>query len=160
MDTGERFARFEYDPAFASAGIELAPLKMPAAARAIYQFPDLAPHSFHGLPGLLADSLPDRYGSKLVDLWPAQTGRRPEDFNAVDRLCYTGTRGMGALEFEPQVRPTDSGDRPLEVKELVELASLAFASKETLDATLAGQRAQIANICLPRMPFVLAPVQR
>jgi len=136
MDAGERFARFEYDPTFAEAGIELAPLTMPARGHTIFRFPELAPHSFHGLPGLLADSLPDRFGSKLVDVWLAQTGRRREDFNAVDRLCYTGTRGMGALEFEPGIRAEVKGDRPLDVQQLVELASLAFADKETLKARL------------------------
>lgn len=94
MDRGERFARFEYDPQFAAAGIELAPLQMPVVPGRVYQFPGLAPRSFHGLPGLLADSLPDRYGNRLIDVWLARTGRTPEQFHAVDRLCYTGTRGM------------------------------------------------------------------
>jgi len=144
MDPGERFARFEYDPDFATAGIELAPLMMPVEARHIYQFTDLPPHSFHGLPGLIADSLPDRYGHKLIDVWLARTGRDPRSFNAVDRLCYTGARGMGALEFEPSDRSSSPEDRPLDVKELVELASMAFASKEALDTKLntgAGEEA-------------------
>ncbi len=144
MDADERFARFEYDPEFAAAGIELAPLTMPVAARRIYQFEDLHPRSFHGLPGLLADSLPDKYGNRLIDVWLAQTGRRREDFNAVDRLCYTGARGMGALEFEPSLGAAEAADRTLEVKQLVELASLAFASKETLSAQLRGEAGEQA----------------
>lgn len=142
MDTGERFARFEFDPDFVAAGIELAPLVMPSVARRIYQFPELPPHSFYGLPGLLSDSLPDRYGQRLIDVWLAQTGRAPEDFNAVDRLCYTGSRGMGALEFHPSTGKTDAEDQRLEVKELVELASLAFASKEVLDTKLGDDTGQ------------------
>lgn len=137
MDVGERFARFEYDPAFATAGIELAPLQMPARANHIYQFADLHPRAFHGLPGLLADSLPDRYGNRLIDVWLARTGRTADEFNAVDRLCYTGTRGMGALEFEPAGSSEPDDDRPLDVEQLVELASMAFADKDALHTRLA-----------------------
>lgn len=139
MDHGERFARFEYDPTFAAAGIEVAPLQMPAVPRRIYQFRELDPRAFHGLPGLLADSLPDKYGNRLIDVWLAQTGRTPEQFHAVDRLCYTGTRGMGALEFEPSTGMTALVDRKLEVAELVELASMAFAAKDQLQARLGGE---------------------
>lgn len=138
MDHGERFARFEYDPAFAAAGIEVAPLVMPVAKGRIYQFPELPPRSFHGLPGLLADSLPDRYGNRLIDVWLARTGRTSEQFHAVDRLCYTGTRGMGALEFRPSTGPDALADRPLEVQQLVELAAMAFAAKDSLAARLDG----------------------
>lgn len=138
MDHGEPFARFEYDPAFAGSGIELAPLVMPLAKGRVYSFPQLPPRSFHGLPGLLADSLPDRYGNRLIDVWLARTGRTPDRFHAVDRLCYTGTRGMGALEFEPSTGPAGRDDRPLELQQLVELAAMAFAHKDALAARLDG----------------------
>lgn len=144
MDTNERFARFEYDPDFAAFGVEPAPLKMPIKERHIYQFPDLHPRSFHGMPGLLADSLPDKYGQRLINVWLAKTGRRPEQFNAVDRLCYTGRRGMGALEFEPSAPAKLTTDKRLEIKDLTELASLAFASKETLDAKWGGSEGDTA----------------
>lgn len=134
MEPSERFARFEYDPDFAEMRVEPAPIKMPVRDRRIYQFQELAPRSFHGMPGMIADSLPDKYGQKLIDVWLAQTGRKPEDFNAVDRLCYTGRRGMGALEFEPSRRPDMGSDKILEIEDLTKLASMAFASKETLDA--------------------------
>lgn len=133
MDKGERFARFEYDPQFEALGVEPAPLKMPVQPGRIYQFPDLHPRSFHGLPGLIADSLPDKYGQKLINVWLAQTGRSPEDFNALDRLCYMGKRGMGAMEFEPSARPDMGEDKLLEIEDLTRLASMAFASKEALD---------------------------
>lgn len=136
MEADERFARFEYDPSFADFGVEPAPIKMPVRERQIYQFRDLQPRSFHGMPGMIADSLPDKYGQKLIDVWLAQTGRKPEDFNAVDRLCYTGRRGMGALEFEPSRRPDMGTDKVLEIEDLTKLASMAFASKETLDTKL------------------------
>lgn len=136
MNPDERYARFEYDPAFAHMGIEPAPLVMPVEAGRIYQFRELAPRAFHGLPGLLADSLPDKYGNRLIDIWLAGTGRSPESFNAVDRLCYAGRRGMGALEFEPAASPRERADRSLEIAQLVDLAALAFAEKEALHTRL------------------------
>lgn len=147
MATGERFARFEYDPAFVDLGVELAPLTMPAVAARIYQFPDLHPRSFHGLPGLLSDSLPDKYGNRLIDVWLARTGRKPDHFNAVDRLCYTGVRGMGALEYEPAIEAAIIKDRKLEMQSLVELASLAFADKQALDTQL-GENDAILDILI------------
>ncbi|MFT4516392.1 MAG: serine/threonine-protein kinase HipA [Planctomycetota bacterium] len=146
MDQGERFARFEYDPDFVASGIELAPLMMPITAGRIFQYQDLQPRSFHGLPGLLADSLPDRYGNRLIDVWLARTGRTREEFHAVDRLCYTGSRGMGALEFEPASSVAALVDRPLDVQQLVELASMAFANKETLHTELTGDLGEQAML--------------
>lgn len=137
MTEQERFARFEYDPDFVDLGIELAPLVMPLKARHIYQFTELHPRSFYGLPGLLSDSIPDKYGNRLIDVWLAQTGRKPDSFNAVDRLCYTGVRGMGALEYEPSASNVSAEDKRLEVQELVELAALAFASKDAIRTNVA-----------------------
>lgn len=138
MGTAERFARFEYDPAYVARGVALAPLVMPLKAHQIYQFPDLPKHSFYGLPGLLADSLPDKYGNKLIDVWLAQQGRTPDSFNAVDRLCYTGKRAMGALEFAPAQANVAAADKSLEIGELLELAALAFTSKAGLKTRLDG----------------------
>lgn len=137
MDKQESFARFEFDPEFIKRKVELAPLMMPARS-GIYQFQELPALAFHGLPGLLADSLPDKYGQQLINVWLAQTGRKADEFNAVDRLCYTGKRGMGALEFEPSEPIGTSNDRRLDIKELTELASMAFADKQSLDTQLSG----------------------
>jgi serine/threonine-protein kinase HipA len=98
LEDGGRFAAFQYDPAFAGSGIEVSPITMPLSDR-VHLFPDLPEQTFHGLPGLLADSLPDRFGNALIDAWLATQGRTPQSFNAVERLCYTGARGMGALGF-------------------------------------------------------------
>jgi len=100
LDDANGIAAFQYDPAFARSGIEISPITMPLSDR-VYVFPDLPQRTFHGLPGLLADSLPDKFGNALIDAWLATQGRTPESFNAVERLCYTGTRGMGALEQRP-----------------------------------------------------------
>ena len=136
MTEEETFGRFEYDPNFADFKVEPAPLQMPVIPGQIYQFRDLHPRSFHGLPGLLADSLPDKYGNRLIDVWLAKTGRRPRSFNAVDRLCYTGRRGMGALEFQPASGANPTHDQKLEMDQLIDLASMAFADKESLDTKL------------------------
>ncbi len=98
-------AAFEYEPSFLASGVQLAPLMMPLEER-VYSFPELPRRTFRGLPGLLADSLPDRFGNNLINTWLARQGRTPESFDAVERLCYTGQRGMGALEFMPARGPT------------------------------------------------------
>ena len=82
LEEGREVAAFEYDPAFAGSGIEVAPLTMPLSSK-VYSFPALSRETFHGLPGLLADSLPDRFGNALIDAWLATRGRSPESFNAV-----------------------------------------------------------------------------
>jgi serine/threonine-protein kinase HipA len=131
LDAGEGTARFEYTPAFAKSGIEVSPLMMPLSTR-VYSFPSLNLETFHGLPGLLADALPDRFGNALIDAWLAQQGRRADSFNAVERLCYVGSRGMGALEFEPVIGPVSRQSSPVAVDKLVELASAVLTHRENL----------------------------
>lgn len=132
-------AAFEYDRAFLRSGIELSPLRMPAR-RAPYTFGALGRETFRGLPGMLADSLPDRFGNALIDVWLARQGRAPESFDAVERLCYIGARGMGALEFEPALGPAPSPGRDLHVAALVELASEVLAERGNLAASFDGHR--------------------
>jgi serine/threonine-protein kinase HipA len=135
-------ARFQYDPAFVQSGIEVAPITMPLDRR-IYTFPALAIGTFHGLPGLLADSLPDRFGQALIDAWLATQGRTPESFDAVERLCYVGTRGMGALEFAPSTGPRPRRAGTIQVDALVQLASEVLSRRRDLQTTFAeGHRGQ------------------
>ena len=122
LEEGQDYAAFQYDPDFAQSGIEISPLMMPLGDR-IYTFPALPRVTFWGLPGLLADSLPDRFGKALIDAWLARQGRTASDFSAVERLCYTGTRGMGALEFAPQKGPNLRQAKKIEIDSLVQLAS-------------------------------------
>jgi serine/threonine-protein kinase HipA len=136
VDPGEKAAIFQFDPAFARSGIEVAPLTMPLRNEP-YVFPDLSYRSFKGLPGLLADSLPDRWGNALIDTWLARQGRTAESANAVERLCYTGTRGMGALEFAPVKGPNPSADADIQIAELVELASAILDQREGFEASMA-----------------------
>ncbi len=122
-------ASFEYTEAFRRSGIEVAPLMMPLAPK-VYQFPALAERSFHGLPGMLADALPDKFGNAVVDAWLASQGRLPREIDTVERLCYTGRRGMGALEFEPAQGPQADEAVPVEVAALVRLASQVLTDRE------------------------------
>jgi serine/threonine-protein kinase HipA len=131
LEEGQRTASFQYDTAFAKSGIEVSPLMMPLSPR-VYSFPSLAQESFHGLPGLLADSLPDRFGNALIDAWLARQGRSPDSFNAVERLCYTGSRGMGGLEFVPATGPKSTRDTLLQVDRLVKLASDILTHRDHL----------------------------
>src|SRR6202167_6606904 len=103
-----RYATFHNDPASARSGIEIAPVRMPLRVQP-YSFPGLPEDAFSGLPGLLADSLPDRWGTALVNAWLASQGREQSSFDVVQRLCYVGTRGVGALEFQPAHEPTAPG---------------------------------------------------
>lgn len=103
-------ASFEYNPRFKQLNLDLAPLKMPISDnRNLFSFPELIKDryssydTFKGLPGLLADSLPDRYGNQLINMWLAQQGRPQDSMNPIEMLCFIGTRGMGALEFEPAI---------------------------------------------------------
>jgi serine/threonine-protein kinase HipA len=132
------FATFEYDPDFAASGIELSPITMPLS-RQTYRFPALATDTFHGLPGLLADSLPDRYGNAVINAWLATQGRLSNDFNAVERLCYTGTRGMGALEFRPASGPAFSTSEKIDIHELTRLASQVLLDRSDLKVTFADE---------------------
>jgi serine/threonine-protein kinase HipA len=142
MPDGHRVAVFQYDPDFLPSGVEVSPLVMPLRL-APYTFPALNPESFHGLPGMLADSLPDRYGHALIDTWLAGQGRTPESFNAVERLAYIGRRGMGALEFAPSRGPRPTRSHDLQVAELVELASEVLSRRQELVVSLAeGHREQ------------------
>jgi serine/threonine-protein kinase HipA len=134
---GEDVAAFEYDAQFAQSGIEIAPLTMPLSRR-VYSFPELARQTFLGLPGLLADSLPDKFGNALINAWLGSQGRRPDSFNAVERLCYIGARGMGALEFAPVIGPPARQSTPVEVERLVALASEVLSHRDALDTAIGG----------------------
>ncbi|MHB8747376.1 MAG: type II toxin-antitoxin system HipA family toxin [Gammaproteobacteria bacterium] len=131
-------AAFEYDPDFARSGIEIAPLTMPLSNR-VYTFPELSRRTFYGLPGLLADSLPDKFGHVLIDAWLATQGRQPDSFNVVERLCYTGERGMGALEFAPATGPKARQANRIQIDKLVELASEVLTHRNDLRASFADE---------------------
>lgn len=121
---------FEYDNNFIRSGIQVAPFMMPLN-RSVYSFPELMRiESFKGLPGLLADSLPDRFGNVIISEWLTAQGRKEKDFTAIERLCYTGTRGMGALEFQPSNTPETYNDE-IDLNSMVELASKVLENRRS-----------------------------
>ena len=133
-DRGRAIGVFQYDPEFLSAGIEVSPTVMPVR-EAPYTFPALSRETFKGLPGLVADALPDQFGNKLIDVWLAETGRSPEDFNPVDRLCYIGRRAIGALEFAPAFQNQDMRAK-VEIDQLVDFANRALGQRLRLTGKL------------------------
>ena len=128
FDSDRGFGAFEYDPGFIKKGIELSPLKMPLSKR-IFTFPQLDFKTFKGLPGLIADSLPDDYGNNVLNAWVAGQGKSPDDITPLQRLQYTGKRGMGALEYSPATKM-----RSLNASQQVEIQSLVSIAQEILDA--------------------------
>lgn len=125
---------FEYDKNFLKSGIQVSPLKMPLSNR-LYAFPNLDFQAFYGLPGLLADSLPDKFGNAVINHWLSSIGKTEKDFNALDRLCYTGKRGMGALEYQPANSLIPDIDDNVNVSEMVNFASDILARRESVKLT-------------------------
>lgn len=128
-DESRQLGYFQYDPKFIQNAWNLSPIKMPIAQGSrIYSFPELrkgrneTDDAFKGLPGLLADALPDKYGNKLINTWLVRQGRSENSMNPVEKLCFIGTRGMGALEFEPAQIKTGTKSFSLELDSLVEVA--------------------------------------
>ncbi len=138
-------AQFEYTNEFVGQGIEPSPITMPVHQGRVYSFAGIGRETFKGLPGMLADSLPDTYGRALFDRWLALTGR--QSGNAIETLCYLGKRCMGALEFEPAVASPYDYDIRIEIDSLVDVASEALSEKEHFGANLSiDKKAAIAEI--------------
>lgn len=131
-DEADGTGSFEYDPEFCRLGLEIAPIHMPAIADEIYTFPALSRQTYKGLPGCLADSLPDDFGNALINAWCAQNGRDPRSFNPVERLLYQGERGMGALEYRPATGIATGRSAKLELNSLVELAAKVLSERNEI----------------------------
>lgn len=142
-DENKKLASFEYEPKFLLKNIDLAPLKMPIKSnQKIFSFPELRISknseydTFKGLPGLLADVLPDKYGNQLINIWLAQKGRPENSMNPIEQLCFIGTRGMGALEFEPtQLKPTKNSFQ-IEINSLVDIARRMLDKRKKFETNL------------------------
>lgn len=133
-DESQQLGFFEYDRQFASGPLEAAPIRMPLSTR-VYSFPELrSTATFKGLPGLLADSLPDKYGNELINIWLARNGRPENSLNPVELLCFIGSRGMGALEFEPTTLPAKSTSRSIELSSLIDTTMKLLESRENFEA--------------------------
>lgn len=137
--------RFEYDTSFVGRGLEPSPLMMPVRMGRVYSFGDLDKETFKGLPGMLADSLPDTYGRALFDKWLALTGRTSS--NPIETLCFLGKRCMGALEFEPAMDIAYDKNAKFEIDSLVNVASEALSQKSSFGVNLNDdKKAAIAEI--------------
>ena len=142
-DESQQLGYFQYDPRFVQKGWDLSPIKMPISQGSrIFSFPELrkgrhqTDEAFNGLPGLLSDSIPDRYGNKLINTWLAQQGRPENSMNPVEKLCFIGMRGMGALEFEPAQIKTGTNSFSLELNGLVDVATKMLNERESFLANL------------------------
>jgi serine/threonine-protein kinase HipA len=132
-------AAFEYTQEWIATAVQIAPLHMPSNPNGprIFQFPQLNPETYKGLPACFADTLPDDFGNAVINAWLARNGRDPSSFNPLERLLYTGTRGMGALEYAPSLRQPPAGSARLE------LESLLHMTQQVLDQR-AGVRSDVS----------------
>lgn len=138
QDLEKTYASFEYDSDFLKSGIEISPIMMPLS-NIVYEFPSLSGEPFFGMPGLVVDSLPDTFGNKVIEQWLASQGKSIRDFTAIDRLCYTGKRGMGALEYVPASSELSDINENINVSEMVKFASNVLNKRESI--TLNAQEA-------------------
>lgn len=145
-DAVRQTANFEYTSRFVQSGLDVSPLRMPLETNRIYAFPGLNFETFKGLPGMLADSLPDNFGNALINRWLAEQGRDPGSYNPIERLLYQGRRSMGALEFEPAEKIMSNVSTKIELEGLVEAARKALNNKEKLDARFRGKDSDLLQI--------------
>ena len=148
-DEDKGLASFEYDPIFKTLGLDLAPIKMPIRSNVqVFSFPELRTFrasdydTFKGLPGLLADVLPDKYGNQLINSWLAQNGRPENSMNPVEQLCFIGTRGMGALEFEPSQLKPNKVTFQVEINSLVDIAQRMLNIRTAFETSLSQDEEQ------------------
>lgn len=135
-----RLGSFEYDPAFVDHSWDIAPLMMPLkdARGKVFSFQDLRDsNTFKGLPGLLADAIPDKFGNALINAWLTRSGRPSNSMNPIEMLCFIGKRGMGALEFEPVNPMSDGGATKIELEDLISVAQEILSGREALKTSLA-----------------------
>lgn len=141
-DREKEIAVFEYEPEFLQRNLDIAPFHMPVSqalrGSVKFSFPGLEKNTYRGLPGLLADALPDNFGNRIIDRWLSEQGRTAEDFSPVERLCYTGKRAMGALEFSPLINAQLEESVPVEIAELIDLAQQVIHEREQLQTSTSG----------------------
>lgn len=137
-DQAKGCATFQYSEALQGAGIKPSPLTMPVSSIP-YTFQSLNIESYQGLPGMLADALPDKFGNAVIDQWLARQGRDASDFNPVERLCYMGQRAMGALEFQPTIGDNQASPTEIDVAALTSLASEILQAR-SMDIALSSGR--------------------
>jgi serine/threonine-protein kinase HipA len=139
FNTETGIGSFEFEPRFIETGIELSPIKMPLS-RKIYSFPEIDDAAFKGLPGMIADSLPDDFGNVVMNAWIASQGKSTADITPLQRLQYTGKRGMGALTYHPATqRKNLNASQHVEIESLVSIAQEILDKREQFSVTLNAQ---------------------
>ena len=118
---GENNIYFSYDESFVKRGVEISPIMMPLR-EAAYSFPNLISDTFRGLPGLFADSLPDRFGRKVINEYLISIGRDKNSLSPIEELLYIGCRGMGALEYQPVLDGTLNEPNEIRVRDIADAA--------------------------------------
>ena len=149
QDLDKPYASFEYDEKFLNSNIEISPIMMPLG-NIVYEFPTLSGEPFFGMPGLVVDSLPDTFGNKVIEQWFASQGKSITDFTAIDRLCYTGKRGMGALEYVPASSEINDINESINISEMVKFASDVLNKRDSItlnaeDALTYSQLVQVGS---------------
>ena len=139
------YVSFAYDTEFRDSGLEPAPLMMPVGTN-VYSFPSLPFGSFHGLPGMLSDSVPDKFGNAVINAWLTTQGRLPDSLTPIERLCYTGVRGMGALEYHPTMFEQGNQSETIHVEALAELADEILRCRKQASAKLIPDMAHYSSI--------------
>ena len=143
-DTTSGISTFEYSPDWINSGVALAPLHLPARSGK-FSFPGLSLETYRGLPGVFADTLPDDFGNAVINAWLARNGIAQESFSPVDRLLYTSSRGMGALEYQPALNNRQmQTTTDIQVDQLVALAQAVLDQRAGLDVSLADEGSQDA----------------
>jgi serine/threonine-protein kinase HipA len=145
-DESEQLAGFEFDPGFLRSGRDIAPITMPLSqGKKLHTFPEIRRgrndgfDTFRGLPGLLADMLPDKYGNQLINAWLVQNGRPTDSLNPVELLCFIGKRGVGALEIRPSLRSEARNASNLEIDSLVGIANKILNSRENFQTDISKE---------------------
>ena len=142
---GVPYVSFAYDADFREMGIEPSPLMMPVGVGP-YSFPSLPQMSFHGLPGMLSDSVPDKFGNAVIGAWLTSQGRLPDSLTPIERLCYTGIRGMGALEYKPALFQKENEAEEIPVDALAELANEVLKCRKSAVAKLVPDMKRYSSI--------------
>ena len=118
--------KMEYTPEFINSGYNPSPLFVTPEKGRVYEFSQLPFGTFKGLPGFIADCLPDKFGTAIINHWLEKSGRPKDTYTTIERLLYQGSRAMGALRFEPQER------KDLNKQVSIDLEGLIAATAEVL----------------------------
>jgi serine/threonine-protein kinase HipA len=145
VKTSEGIA-FQYDPEFKKLGLDLSPINLPLEGKNIF-INEADWKATEGIPGLIYDSLPDKFGNDLLRTYFTDKGLTENDIDVFSKLQYIGTRGMGALEFSPASEIEQTEDI-ISLEEIEKISMLSTRGKEALKTNLEDKNAllQILHI--------------